>query len=352
MPERLSSPSISVVIPVYNGERTIARALNSVARQTFKPWEVIVVNDGSTDGTLMVLDQIASQCELPRLQVLSRSNQGVARARNWGAEKAHGEYLAFLDADDEWHPTFLEVVAQLIDQFPQAVMWATGYSISSERGSILLNVEGIRFSEGEGDGGIIENWGEAIRRPIFTIGSVVIHRELFTQAGGFCPDADYEEDRDLFFRLGMMGKVAWSPRVGVIKHQEEGAHLVGGDRWLYWGMTPLGLTLETMLSTGVDISHLPEDVFQFLYERLKVRLFVNAIYGDRATVHRLRRLIVSLKKRGDFKVGILVVVSYLPPPLRRRLYYIYCHWKGETRVLRSFRSVWHRGESGDDRSPE
>ena len=92
-------PKVSVVIPVYNGARTIGRALESVFGQTFRDFEIIVVNDGSTDDTASVLAGYGD-----RIQVVSQSNRGVSAARNAGLRVSVGEYLVFLDDDDEWMP--------------------------------------------------------------------------------------------------------------------------------------------------------------------------------------------------------------------------------------------------------
>ena len=90
---------VSAIVPVFNGESTIAAAIDSVLNQNFDAIEVIVVNDGSTDGTRFILRRYGS-----RIRVVEQSNRGVAAARNAGAAIARGEYLAFLDADDEWFP--------------------------------------------------------------------------------------------------------------------------------------------------------------------------------------------------------------------------------------------------------
>jgi glycosyltransferase involved in cell wall biosynthesis len=108
----LMKPLVSVVIPVFNGGQFLERTLQSAQRQTYGDLEIIVVNDGSTDNSLELAKRHASSD--PRLKVVAQNNRGVAAARNCGLEHASGEYVAFLDADDIWHPTKIERQIELL----------------------------------------------------------------------------------------------------------------------------------------------------------------------------------------------------------------------------------------------
>src|SRR5215472_1245425 len=109
---------VSVIIPVYNGARTIARAIDSARDQRFEgQYEVIVVDDGSTDGTARILERYGTQ-----VRILTQENHGPAAARNAGASLAHGEYLAFLDADDAFMPYKLAATVPVLDQVSAAVL--------------------------------------------------------------------------------------------------------------------------------------------------------------------------------------------------------------------------------------
>lgn len=115
-------PLISVVIPLYNKERHIGRTLRSVLAQTRQDFEIIVVNDGSTDTSLREVAVFTD----PRLQCVSQPNAGPGCARNTGLSMARGQYISFLDADDEWRPTFLERTVELLDAEPEAACVSTG----------------------------------------------------------------------------------------------------------------------------------------------------------------------------------------------------------------------------------
>ena len=114
---------ISIVIPLYNKAHTIVKTLKTVFAQTYQYFEVIIVNDGSTDnGVQLILEHFKD----PRIRIISQENAGVSAARNRGIEEAKGDWVAFLDADDEWLPGYLNEISILISEFPHLQMLGTG----------------------------------------------------------------------------------------------------------------------------------------------------------------------------------------------------------------------------------
>ena len=113
-----SVPSFSVVIPAYNAQRFLPLTLESIFRQTVQDYEIVVVNDGSTDGTLEMLQGISD----PRLRVITRENGGECVARNHGLREARGKYIAFLDSDDVWLPNHLEQALGFLEAHPD-IAW-------------------------------------------------------------------------------------------------------------------------------------------------------------------------------------------------------------------------------------
>src|ERR671932_1471107 len=111
-------PLISVIIPVYNGEKTIKNTIDSVLNQSFTDFEVIVVNDGSQDLTLAVINEIKDA----RIRVFSFPNSGVSASRNRGLAEAKGEFISFLDADDLWTPDKLEAQLKALQENPEAAV--------------------------------------------------------------------------------------------------------------------------------------------------------------------------------------------------------------------------------------
>ena len=116
-------PRFSVVIAVYNKEKYIGATLQSVLNQTFTDFEVVIINDGSTDQSEAEIQQFND----PRIRFYSEENRGAGGARNFVIEKAEGDYIALLDADDEWDPTYLAEFDGMIRLFPNEHMFATAY---------------------------------------------------------------------------------------------------------------------------------------------------------------------------------------------------------------------------------
>ncbi|WP_277235150.1 glycosyltransferase family 2 protein [Phocaeicola salanitronis] len=114
---------ISVVIPLYNKVHTIANTLTTVMSQTYQDFEVVIVNDGSTDNGVEVIDRHFHD---PRIRIINQENAGVSAARNKGVKEAKGDWIAFLDGDDEWHPEYLAIIQKTIIKYPNAGMICTG----------------------------------------------------------------------------------------------------------------------------------------------------------------------------------------------------------------------------------
>lgn len=114
---------ISVIIPLYNKAHTIVNTLNTVLNQTYHDFEVVIVNDGSTDNGVEVIKQNFNDS---RIRIINQKNAGVSAARNRGIQESRGKWISFLDADDEWMPNYLETVYQIIDNCDDDVMIITG----------------------------------------------------------------------------------------------------------------------------------------------------------------------------------------------------------------------------------
>src|SRR5712692_4951140 len=127
-------PRVSIIVPVYNGGRYILSALATVRAQTFSDWELIVVDDGSTDEMAAIVAQSPRD---ERRHVIRQINSGRSSARNRGLAGARGELVAFLDVDDAWQPTYLARMCAALDQAPQAVAAACGWQYMDEAGQPL-----------------------------------------------------------------------------------------------------------------------------------------------------------------------------------------------------------------------
>lgn len=206
-------PAVSVVIPLYNKGPYIARALNSVLAQTFQDFEVIVVDDGSTDDGA----EVVRGFDDPRIRLIQQENRGVSAARNRGIEAAQAELVAFLDADDEWLPEHLETLMRLREKYPEAGLYVTAYSTFTAQGeSNSPELTSIPPAPWEG---ILPSYFLAAavseRMPIST-SSVGVSNDIIRENGGFRVGLNIYEDSLLWGKIALKYPVAFSWQGGSI----------------------------------------------------------------------------------------------------------------------------------------
>jgi len=189
---------ISVVIPLYNKGKYIKRALSSVLSQTFCDFEIVVVDDGSTDKGGEIVEGITDS----RIRLLRQQNSGVSAARNAGIKEAKGEWIAFLDADDEWFPDKLKLHWDAL-RSNRDLVWAAGGFVMANRGKILRREEKFK-DEWFQDDYVIKDAliPMAYGRHICTI-TIMVKRKVLLNIGGFNTSLITGEDRDLWFRLAV-----------------------------------------------------------------------------------------------------------------------------------------------------
>lgn len=194
----------SVVIPLYNKAKYIEKAMASVFSQTCKDYEVIVIDDGSSDDSFHLASQMGEIH--PECRVIKQDNSGVAKTRNRGVEIAKGEFVCFLDADDWWEEDFLYEIGALIDAFPDAGMYGTGFYIV-KNGKKRVAPIGVEKGFQAGYINYYQTYARTLCMPI-TSSSVAIPRELFIELGGFKSQITLGEDFDLWVRIALKHEVA------------------------------------------------------------------------------------------------------------------------------------------------
>ncbi len=183
-------PRISVIIPVYNGEKTIKETIESVLKQSFSDFEIIVINDGSQDSTLDVVNGICDS----RLKVFSYPNAGVSAARNRGIDQAVGEYISFIDADDLWTADKLEAQFKALQANPQAAVAYSWTNWIDESGQFLragshLSVNGDVYTKL-----LLRDFVESGSNPL-------IRKQALAEVGDFDRSVTPAEDWDMWLRL-------------------------------------------------------------------------------------------------------------------------------------------------------
>lgn len=201
---------ISVVIPLYNKEKSILETIKSVLNQTYQDFELIVVDDGSTDKSR----ELVSTVKDGRLKFYSKSNGGVSSARNYGVEKCSGDFVAFLDGDDIWKENFLERINYMIDKYPGCSMYATGYIKVNANNPSDLIIPPNKFQCD--DIVLLRDYEDYALRNLVSASSVVVDKEIFLKLNGFDPTLTQGEDLDMWFRLGLNAPLCYDSSVFVI----------------------------------------------------------------------------------------------------------------------------------------
>ncbi len=209
---------ISVVIPLYNKEQQIATALLKVLEQTYQNFEIIIIDDGSTDGSVSEVTKFSDS----RIHLISQKNAGVSTARNQGIENAEGEYIAFLDADDEWAPDYLEQQFNLISKYPQCDIFASNYIFKHYNGKYENTI--IRGLQFDGENGILSNYFQvaSMSHPPLWTSAVVVSKKSIQDIGGFPKGIKSGEDILTWARLSCKYKIAFSKRVSATYNLGEG----------------------------------------------------------------------------------------------------------------------------------
>lgn len=195
-------PKISVVIPLYNKGDYIENTLRSVIAQNYQEFEVIVVNDGSTDD-----GPIKVRCiQDPRIKIVDQKNAGVSAARNRGVYEARSEFIAFLDADDEWHKEYLSHINSLTSCYPECDVFACSWAFKDGEKIVMP-----RFKHIPKHHGILVNYLRSLANgesPLWT-SSVVVRKRIFDVVGLFDINSGMGEDIDLWYKLSKKAKIAF-----------------------------------------------------------------------------------------------------------------------------------------------
>ncbi|MBD2497773.1 glycosyltransferase family 2 protein [Nostoc sp. FACHB-280] len=187
-----TSPMVSVIIPAYNAAQFLPDAIASVQQQTFADWELLIVNDGSTDNTIEVVQEYQKNCD--RIHLINQPNQGVSTARNHGVKNSQGQIIAFLDADDQWYFDKLSQHLTHLQSNPCLGVSFAQVEILNQTGEPTGQISSSRLTQLKPEYFLSEN-------PTTTTSNWVIRKEVFTQVGGFCPEMSYSEDLEWLLRV-------------------------------------------------------------------------------------------------------------------------------------------------------
>lgn len=286
---------ISIIIPLYNKAPYVAKAIQSVLAQTFSDYELVIVDDGSKDGSGKIAARAIeghNNCCL-----ITQANAGVSVARNNGVAQSSGDYLCFLDADDWWEPTFLEEMKALIDEFPNAGIYGTSYTIVNEtKHKTRVAPIGVEPGFKKGYINYCQVYAKTLAMPLWT-GAVCIPRPIFEEMGGFPKGIKLGEDFMLWISIALKYKVAFLNKPLAFYNQDVEVanrgvgHLHKPESHMLWNLSHI----EDAESTNAD--------YKNLIDRLRVYglmpYFVSREYHNCAT-NEICKVDWSKQPKSDF----------------------------------------------------
>lgn len=206
----MSDIKFSVVIPLYNKEKSIVNTVSSVLNQSYQNFEIVIIDDGSTDSSVDAVKSISDE----RIRLIHQENQGVSAARNRGIKEAKNEWIAFLDGDDLWEINHLEEIVKMMRIFPDEKVYATSFEFSDKRKMFKHERNNPIFK--------IENYfKEAIKENLLWTSIVVVHAQFFLDVGGFNINLNRGEDLDLWARLARRYSIVKSTKITAIYNIDE-----------------------------------------------------------------------------------------------------------------------------------
>lgn len=291
-----SPPKVSVVIPLYNKAPYIARALDSVLAQTVQDFEIIVVNDGSTDRS----ETIVNGYNDPRIHLINQKNQGVSAARNRGIDAAQAELVAFLDADDEWLPKFLEIILLMREKYPEAGVYGTGYEVIFPGNNLLQYIHPMANGYG-----LLSSYFQIMvesKRVLFNSSSFSAPKNVLVEIGSYDINVHWNEDGLLWGKIALGHPVAYYPGIYSRYYQYSENNSIRKSQYL---SDPFNMFLQSVPN-------------QILAERNDYQWIKT--YGERGMLAALSRNIYSGHRGKKIRSDLRNIQS---PTLRGQIYKLY-----------------------------
>lgn len=299
----------SIVIPLYNKENQISATLNSVLAQTFQDYEIIVVNDGSTDGSVAAVETFDD----PRIRLIHQNNAGVSAARNKGIEEAEGEYIALLDGDDEWKPEYLETISDLISRYPEAQVFATNYEFRDAQGKVKSTIlNNLKFKD---TAGIMDNYFEVAAHshpPIWT-SAMVATKYAFESIGSFPIGIKSGEDLLTWARLACKFKIAYSLKPLAVFNKDEVLNNDDQNQRIPEEEDYVGKELLILFRNNSDIVGLKD--YLSLWHKMRCRIFISKYLKFNA----LKESLIALKYSPNLKNFVFLFLSLMPHSLSNKI---------------------------------
>ncbi len=283
------APLVSVIMPCHNAADTIRYSINSLLQQTVRRWQLVIVDDGSTDQSLDYPKSLAD----PRILLLSQSHQGVCEARNLGLERAAGQYIVFLDADDSLLPEFLAEMTACLDAHTESALVYCGWKNVG-----LTGAEPYVPPEYQG----ANKLPSLLRETGWHIASAITRKDAIEQAGGFEPQFQTSEDFLLWLKIASHHPITRLPKVLANYHHHDGPRATDNQLKMafnHWRAQRFFVQHYPQLLTELDESMLAE----LIEGRLRERGFDYYWKRNLEPAHAIFRKLLKLgyRQEGDLK---------------------------------------------------
>jgi glycosyltransferase involved in cell wall biosynthesis len=303
--------NFSVVVPLYNKEATVARALRSALNQTVQDFEIIVVNDGSADNGAAIVEAIDDS----RIRLIHQKNQGVSVARNRGIAVARYELIAFLDADDEWLPGFLETIRRMIIRYPNCGLYATRYFLRSPSGQQQPAI--IRGIPDTFEG-ILEDYffvAAQSNPPVWT-SATCVRKNVMMQIGGFPVGVIEGEDLLTWAKIAVKNAIAFSAGCFSIYWLSHSEIFAAPPIRIPAANDIVGSELDILMNEIAPSRRVSLRHYCALWHKMRASFYLRLGRKKEARQETL----YALQYQFRFKLVIYLFFSILPPVITRKIF--------------------------------
>ncbi|MDM1331001.1 glycosyltransferase family 2 protein [Acinetobacter indicus] len=268
----------SIIIPLFNKENLVLNAINSIIKQDYKSWELIIVNDGSTDSSYEIVQNFLFKIDNSKfdIKLIHQKNQGVSVARNHGVKEAKHQYICFLDADDEWYPDFLYNISSLINLHPNAIFYSLQHESCIDGKNVIRNTSYYH----DNYKGYVENFFKSsLYGSLVNSSKVCLKKKEFLEIGGFPVGYKSGEDLYVWMELALKGKLAFYNRVSSRVNVVTDSSRVGRDVSIPYPFTYYSIPMNKKRLTfwakiylmKIYMAHFKESFFSKNYHAAKIR---------------------------------------------------------------------------------
>ena len=291
----------TVIIPLYNKESYVENTINSILNQTFTNYEVLIVNDCSTDDSVAKVKPFLSE----KIKLIAHSeNKGLSATRNTGIQNANSDYITFLDADDLWKPTFLETIHQLITDFPEAKIFGTNYEEVYKNKIVVPNNSARHLVPNSAQ--IIDFFKYNLGQGIYNHGCVCFHKCVYDKAGLYDETIDFAEDLDFNIRANYNFKLAYSNSIQMQYFMETGTQLTRSsilnkrlpdyDKYDVFATENKDIAKYLAFERYVLAKHIKTDGGQELFKKISLKIDYNYLNWKQKLLLKLPAFILKLIK--------------------------------------------------------